>query len=383
MLSVEESIEIVENATCTLGDLALKIVKDTRVGKPCDDDIKHAYNIAAFLQALEVDSTYNFIDNEVDNYYIYKTLRNLSIDLFTIPNAPGIGQQGGNPNISNDEEMFKPTLQPTVQSPVKLALSSTPEASETAEVEVGQDISLEIFADFSRGLIKNGTGTLNTNPLVGEVPPVVGNTGGYEFIDPTGTLTRQAAPVLNFASYSVVEGLNNFLITANYQEGTGTYIDSKGNPSTVLDGDRAAGNVSNVLTLLTGSRYGFWAIGANADPDPTNSNEVRDFLTKQSTGGVVEGGGDTLDFNKLGEYQFAIPAGYESVWIAIPDIPGSNVQVILVESFGADVFSDFTEISTINVEGANGFTPIAYKLYRQTLSVGGYIEDVTYKVIIS
>ena len=388
MLEVQESIEIVENATCKLGDLALKISRDLRAGESCDQHIDHAYYLTAYLQTLEIDKQLGFYDfDSTKSLMLYDTLKKLSIDEFNIPKAPGIAEAQGNPNITNDKDMFEPTLQPTVKSPAELQLEVT-SGNVSDPVEVGESISFQATANFQRGTIKNGNATENPNPLVGDIVPIVGNSGGYlfQYVDSTGTPaeTRQASPVIDFATYTILSGNNLLTVTAEYGVGTGTYFDSKNNPSNILDGDRAAGSLSDSLLLAPGGRLGFWQVGNLGDPDPTNSAEVRDFLTHTGPGNIELGGGTVLQNNATqGEYDFLIPSGYESIWFAIPDqIPGTTIRVILVESFGADVFGSFTEIGTISVEGANGFTPIPYKLYRQDLAVGGYIDDVTYKVII-
>lgn len=88
------------------------------------------------------------------------------------------------------------------------------------------------------------------------------------------------------------------------------------------------------------------------------------------------------ELGKAKGYKFTIniPVGTKSVIIAIPSTLGSIADVNFRESMNMSVLSSFN-ISNVNVEGANGYTAMSYKVYQYT-SVAGFSQLSHYDVTL-
>ena len=132
------------------------------------------------------------------------------------------------------DEILFPTILASIgtNKSVSLAVSGT-----SGVLEIGESYSRTLTATFNRGTILNGSGTTNSNPLVGAVED-------YTFTGTGISSTTQTGNTLSFTS-TVVSGSNNWAVTATHAAGSGAYFDNKGVAGTNLNGSRVAGSATD------------------------------------------------------------------------------------------------------------------------------------------
>ena len=132
------------------------------------------------------------------------------------------------------DEILFPTVLASIgtNKSVSLAVSGT-----SGVLEIGESYSRTLTATFNRGTILNGSGTTNSNPLVGVVED-------YTFTGTGISSTTQTGNTLSFTS-TVVSGSNNWAVTATHGAGSGAYFDNKGIAGTNLNGSRVAGSATD------------------------------------------------------------------------------------------------------------------------------------------
>jgi hypothetical protein len=141
------------------------------------------------------------------------------------------------------DEILFPTILASVGSAKSLGLAVS---GTSGTLEIGSSHSRTLTATFGRGTIKNGNGSTNANPLVGDAT-------GYTFTGTGISSTSQTGNTLTFTT-SVESGDNNWGVTATHDAGTGIYADNKGVAGTNLSTQRAAGSItdSNSTPDITG-----------------------------------------------------------------------------------------------------------------------------------
>jgi hypothetical protein len=132
------------------------------------------------------------------------------------------------------DEILFPTILASIgtNKSVSLAVSGT-----SGVLEIGESYSRTLTATFNRGTILNGSGTTNSNPLVGAVED-------YTFTGTGISSTTQTGNTLSLTS-TVVSGSNNWAVTATHGAGSGAYFDNKGVAGTNLNGSRVAGSATD------------------------------------------------------------------------------------------------------------------------------------------
>ena len=136
-------------------------------------------------------------------------------------------------------------LFPTILASVGSAKSATLAVSgATGTLEVGTSVARTLTATLNRGTIRDGSGTTNTNPLVGAAT-------GYTFTGTGISSTSQAGNALSFTA-AVAAGANSWAVSVAHGAGSGAYFDNKGTPGTNLDAQRVAGTVSASTGTITG-----------------------------------------------------------------------------------------------------------------------------------
>jgi hypothetical protein len=132
------------------------------------------------------------------------------------------------------DEILFPTVLASIgtNKSVSLAVSGT-----SGVLEIGESYSRTLTATFNRGTILNGSGTTNSNLLVGAVED-------YTFTGTGISSTTQTGNTLSFTS-TVVSGSNNWAVTATHGAGSGAYFDNKGVAGTNLNGSRVAGSATD------------------------------------------------------------------------------------------------------------------------------------------
>jgi hypothetical protein len=256
---------------------------------------------------------------------------------------------------------------PTIDASISQGKSASLSRSGSGLVEIGTLLDITLEATFVRGQIQNGDGSAG--------PTLVGNPNTFQFSGP-----GIAVPI-NIVSTNLVEtidssnpgytpapaisGTQNWSTIISHDGGIGGYFDSKGNPQTLLDGSRVAGNSNANSQTVTGRYRAFHDIGYF----PVDSAGVRGAASP-----IIY-----LSGSNTGSFNITIPAFTLEVWFAVP--AGKTIAVAYVESFGAPVEGEFTADS-FNVNDANG-TPVAYDTWKSTIPGIGYTAIATYAVTIS
>jgi hypothetical protein len=144
----------------------------------------------------------------------------------------------------NIVQVLDDILFPTILASVGSAKSITLAVSGASGVlEIGSSIARTLTATFGRGTILNGTGSTNSNPLVGDAT-------GFTFTGTGISSTAQPGNALAFTT-AVVSGSNNWAVTAAHAAGTGDYFDNKGVSGTNLAASRASGTATDTTSAPT------------------------------------------------------------------------------------------------------------------------------------
>ena len=286
----------------------------------------------------------------------------------TMPEAVGGYPQGTSvADVSGDTfvTMFDNLLFPTVLAYIGTNVSALLAGVSTTTAEVGTAYAPATTGTLTPGVITNGDETTGPN--------LKGDANEFRFYLPDSSLDETvAAPIDNdedwtFTSYEVTFGTNRWQVQIDYDAGTGTYYDNKGNAVTNLDGDRGSGTASDYSNIITGRRYEWNGYGIQ-NSAPTDSAGVRGLGTKSF-----------LDGSNLGTFTITIPASTQEVYFFVP--AGNTVTVLYVESSYANVTSSFTE-TQFNVDDAGG-NPISYDSWVSYIGAGGYPSEANYEVTIS
>jgi hypothetical protein len=240
----------------------------------------------------------------------------------------------------------------TILFPTILASISTPKTISLfvsgggGIVEIGTSVARTLTANFNRGVITDGDGTINTNPLVGA-------SSLYTFSG-TGILsTPQEGNSLDIGSQTVISGSNKWAVTVNHSEGTGLYFDNKQVPGVNLDEFRVAGSITDTASdpVITGRYKQFW--GAVA-AQPTNSTEVRDLPSS--------------NFENTDTFTLVTGTTYNRFVVAIR-VTKSITSVIDTGNLNANITGSYVLVNesfTVNDAGGN---PVTYKLYEMVAGI--------------
>ena len=219
--------------------------------------------------------------------------------------------------------------------------------------EVGTEVSPSYTVNFNRGSYTYGPDT-NVAASGYEVSDTFGNTADTA----TGSLT--AFTVGDSTSYKVSA-------KASYSAGS--------MPVTNLGNDYPSGQIQASSTTLANSStitgYRRYFYGSTTSVTPGNSWTSADVraLSNKSTNAASSG-----------EFSMSIPDNTKQVVVAFP--ASSNLSLTKVLDGNAS-WSNITgnfELFTVNVEGANGYTAVAYKVYIWTPSAT--LQANTYKITL-
>lgn len=252
------------------------------------------------------------------------------------------------------EKLVLTTFYPTYTEP-SFSVTFRVNGTTTTTYEVGTVVDMTFVGTLDRGsitgAISNGiwVPTLSQNPRSGPVD--------YFILAGTNTGTTNTHTILN---YTVQLGTQSFQSSANYLQGPQP-TDSKGNNyQTPLP----AGRTNVVTSSITGRRALFYGVNNPA----SDSSDIRELSNK------------TLNPTNGTKFTINIPAGASNVVFAYPATLRNVSSVKYVEGLGAEVKDAFT-MTTFDVEGANGFTAIPYKVYKYT-PVEPFGSTATYEVTI-
>lgn len=257
------------------------------------------------------------------------------------------------------ERLFLPPVSPTFTAPtLGLTAIMTSHANDAlpASMECGEIRSIKLTALLNRGSI-NGARVAGVWQTAAVQNPRSGERTAYIIAGTDATV----GGYIELYNRQILAGANTFNATADYAEGPQP-LDSKGLPySTPL----APGTVAKSVTCngLRGHFYGTYSDSAAVD-----ATRIRALAGK----GTGAANGNT--------FSIAIPAGAMQVIFAYPATLRAVSSVKHVEGLGAEVKGVFAE-TAIDVPGANGYSPIPYRLYIYTPAVA-FSSAQTYNVTI-
>ncbi len=188
------------------------------------------------------------------------------------------------------DDILFPTILASIRTNESLSLSVS---GDSGSIEVGRNISRTLTANFNPGLIENGDGSNG--------PQLVGSASSYTFTGESILSTTQASDQLNI-DHLVVEGSNNWEVTASYGNGPDDYTDNKGNFGDNLDASRVGGTISDLTSSpsITGIYPYFWGVSVT---EPS-LGEIATAIQNGTANKVVASasGTVTVNFNASGRY---------------------------------------------------------------------------------
>lgn len=225
-------------------------------------------------------------------------------------------------------EIFTKKLQPTITAQLSVNLTF----NEAKSYEVGTKVTPKYTASLNAGSYTYG--------------PATGVTAtGWSVTDGTATKTTSTG---SFDELTVADSMNYKLTaTATHTEGA-VAKDNLGNDSDPVK-KIAAGSKSKTSEAITGYRNSFY--GTKTTKDGTVDSAYIRSLTKSNAA-----------YSNGSKFTITIPVGAVRVVFAYPSTLQDVTSVNDVNGLGAQVKSTFTK-STVNVEGANGYTAKEYKVY--------------------
>lgn len=182
--------------------------------------------------------------------------------------------------------------------------------------------------------------------------------------DGADVLTNTTAIAFNDIAAVLGDATVSFQAFEDYGQGP-VKNDNQGNPSPA--GQIAAGTAVSNVVAYTGKRGLFYGHDTVVTA-PIDSAGVRALATKVL--GPANGTSFTL----------SIPAGTTRIVFAYPDTLRDVSSVKYVELGNAEVKDTFAK-TAVNVEGADGFTAIGYKIFSYVPAVP-FGDAVTYQVVI-
>lgn len=181
------------------------------------------------------------------------------------------------------------------------------------------------------------------------------NPGKYQYGPATGvTATAYAVTDTNSGSASTQTGsFTQFTVedSTNYKVSVTTTHTAGAVPKTNLGNDYAEGQIqagtkNASSSAVTGFRNEFYGT-LTTKPGTMTSADIRGLAGKKP--------------QAAGTINVSVPVGAMRVVIAVPESKVVN-SVLDVNGLNAQIFSSFTK-TTVQVEGANGYTAMAYNVY--------------------
>lgn len=251
------------------------------------------------------------------------------------------------------EQLLLDTFFPTFTNPSVNLTSSL-----SSNVEAGTISNVTLTANFNRGAI--------TGDLVGGVwnpgtkqDDRAGPANNYTIAGTDNDLDND----LILTSYQVVDGSNSWSTTVDYDQGPQPLDSDGSNYSSPL----AAGSVSDSVNV-NGRRRAFYGSDSVSSTPYTTSNEVRGL------------GSSVLNPSNGTSFTINIPIGALMVVFAYPSTLQDVGSVIHVEGLNQNIKDVFNQ-TTVSVAGANGYSPINYKVYTW-VPVSAFTATATHIVTI-
>lgn len=261
-------------------------------------------------------------------------------------------------SAGTDLQAFATHLLVTVFNPTYVNPTASLSHNQSANMEAGSEPTVILTMTFNRGQIRGaivgGLWDSNAvqNPRAGEATEYV--------IDgeSTGTTNNR-----NVGAQTIDDGANTWSATVDYAEGPQP-TNSVGDP---VDSPRAPGDMTRTATI-TGRRRLFYGTDSVNDVAYTDSAEIRALS------------GNMLNPANGTSFTVNISAGDKMVVFAYPATLRDVDTVKFVEGMNAEIKGSFG-LTTVEVEGANGYTGINYKVYTY-IPAAPFGQTATYNVTI-
>ena len=244
------------------------------------------------------------------------------------------------------KQMLQKEMQPTVTQPsVSLTFASA------KAYEVGTKITPSYSAKLNAGSYSYG--------------PATGITATSWSVSATGVETPLTTATGSFPEITVADGMN-YKITAVATHGAGADpVTNLGNPAEASK-KIAAGTKSATSGSITGFRSFFYGTKTTG-LDSYDSAAVR----------ALTNGNAKAEPNK--KFNITIPAGTKQVVIAVP--AARSLKSVINVGLSRGEVADTFVASTVDVEGANGYTAAPYKVYVFNSSTA--LDANTYEVTLA
>ena len=246
------------------------------------------------------------------------------------------------------KKLLHTTFYPTYSNPT-FSLTS----NQAAQIEAGTEYNLTLTYNFGRGSIngKMVSGIWNPSAFQAER---AGEATEY-VIDGTNTGITNTKTLTD---YQVVDGANTFNGSVTYLAGPQPLDSQDAN----FEAPYPAGTQSRSVTI-NGRRNRFHGVSNSA----ATSGDIRSL-----TSSLNPSNGNT--------FNISIPVGATNVVFAYPATLRDVSSVKYVEGMNAEIKDTFV-LSNVQVEGANGYNAISYKVYVFT-PVEPFSATATYQVTI-
>ena len=244
------------------------------------------------------------------------------------------------------KQMLQKEMQPTVTQPsVSLTFASA------KAYEVGTKITPSYSAKLNAGSYSYG--------------PATGITATSWSVSATGVETPLTTATGSFPEITVTEGMNYKVTAVATHEAGADPVTNLGNPA---DASKkiAAGTKSATSGSITSFRSFFYGTKTTG-LDSYDSAAVR----------VLTNGNAKAEPNK--QFNITIPAGTKQVVIAVP--AARSLKSVINVGLSRGEVADTFVASTVDVEGANGYTAAPYKVYVFNSSTA--LDANTYEVTLA
>lgn len=264
----------------------------------------------------------------------------------------------------------------------------TKSASGTATFSVaGKSIAEALMEIFSKRLQPTATQPSCSITLTGAGAKEVGtsftpsysvgfNKGSYTYGPDTGvtvtsyavTDTKDGSSTTQTGSFTAftVEDNTNYKVSVTVQHSEGVVANDNLGSASSPEVKIAAGSKSASSSAVTGYRNMFFGT-MTTKPADLSSGDIRGLTTKQPKGNVTD---------KV----ISIPVGAMRVVFAVPS-DKTITSITDTNGLGAQILSSFVQ-TTVQVEGANSFTAIEYKVYYLDYASANDTAN-TYKVTVA
>lgn len=317
-LNDEEFIKQTIDEKTLVDGLYIIVESETETGK---QQTAYIYDVDAEGEGrlIALGGNYNadniYFDSDIQLAGDYTSVGNIKLNEGTL-------QSKGKSLSELFDQIFTKELDPTFTKP-----SMTVTLNEAKKYEVGKKVTPTYTTTFNKGSYQYG-------PETGVTPQTYSVTfNGETLTTATGT----------FKEYIVEEGSKNISATINYKEGV--YANTNlGNTSKVrIDSGSCSASSGNI----TGVRYNFWGKnGKDVSLDELTSDVIRGYATTEGS----------FKITTVGE-------GINNIIVAVKN--GKSItKVIMPVSNNADVTTEFKNIGTKTVNGADGNLPTTYTIYK-------------------